>query len=239
MGGGLEESLVVNGTGYEVTGMEGSKKGSANGPLFRCAGFGAPGDCTNAGGKVCVISRGGDISFANKVLECQNRGGLAAIIINNAPALFSGTLGGVATSIPSVGIAGTDGAALTAGLSATVTVQNGDYAFYDGTSMATPHVSGVAALVWSQNTSCSNEDVRSTLAATAQDLGPAGRDTAYGYGLVQAADAGSALQALNCGGGGGGGGGSCSLGQIGDVCTANSQCCSGTCGGKPGKKTCK
>lgn len=37
----------------------------------------------------------------------------------------------------------------------------------------------------------------------------------------------------------GGSGGGCTLGQKGDSCTANNQCCSGKCKGKPGSKTCK
>lgn len=41
------------------------------------------------------------------------------------------------------------------------------------------------------------------------------------------------------GGGGGGGGGGCDLGATGDVCTANGDCCSGSCKGKPGARTCK
>ena len=113
---------------------------------------------------------------------------MAAVIYNNADGLFSGTLGGVQTSIPSVGISGEDGAALSAavGQSATVTVNAGNYAYFDGTSMATPHVAGVAALVWSNHPAKSNSDIRAALGATAADLGPAGRDVAYGYGLVQA-----------------------------------------------------
>jgi serine protease len=60
------------------------------------------------------------------------------------------------------------------------------YAFYDGTSMATPHVSAVAALVWSYNTNWTNAQVRQALEATAEDRGTAGRDNYYGYGIVQA-----------------------------------------------------
>jgi subtilisin family serine protease len=52
--------------------------------------------------------------------------------------------------------------------------------------MATPHVTGVAALIWSAYPSKTNAQVRKALEATAMDLGTAGRDNYYGYGLVQA-----------------------------------------------------
>jgi len=64
--------------------------------------------------------------------------------------------------------------------------------------MATPHVSAVAALVWSADPTATNAEIRSVLADTAQDLGTAGRDTSYGYGLVQAK---AAIDALTGGGG--------------------------------------
>lgn len=60
------------------------------------------------------------------------------------------------------------------------------YEAWSGTSMATPHVSAVAALVWSHNPAWSNVEVRRALEATALDLGAAGRDDYYGHGLVQA-----------------------------------------------------
>lgn len=52
--------------------------------------------------------------------------------------------------------------------------------------MATPHVSAVAALVWSQNPAWSPQQIRDALAANAEDLGAPGRDDVYGFGLVQA-----------------------------------------------------
>jgi hypothetical protein len=52
--------------------------------------------------------------------------------------------------------------------------------------MATPHVSGVAALIWSADLTLTNVQIRDAMNATALDLGAAGRDNAYGYGLVQA-----------------------------------------------------
>src|SRR6202035_4261452 len=44
------------------------------------------------------------------------------------------------------------------------------YTRLSGTSMATPHVSGLAALILSQNASYSNEDVRQVLRTSATDL---------------------------------------------------------------------
>jgi hypothetical protein len=37
----------------------------------------------------------------------------------------------------------------------------------------------------------------------------------------------------------GAGGGECTLGQAGEFCTSGSECCSGTCTGKPNAKSCK
>lgn len=60
------------------------------------------------------------------------------------------------------------------------------YAYGSGTSMACPHVAGVAALVWAAHPEWTNEEVRAVLQNTAEDLGTPGRDEWYGYGLVNA-----------------------------------------------------
>ncbi|KZN69316.1 S8 family serine peptidase [Pseudoalteromonas luteoviolacea] len=86
------------------------------------------------------------------------------------------------------------------GVGVNSTWNNGGYRSISGTSMATPHVSGVAALVWSNFPQCSNADIRAALNATAKDKGAAGRDTSYGYGIVQAKAAYDYL-AQGCGGG--------------------------------------
>jgi serine protease len=190
MGKGSEESLTVSGVRYEAIAMEGSPNLTRSGALANCGK--ALTTCTAAsGGRVCLIERG-DISFADKVLNCQAGGGTAAVIYNNAPGLFSGTVSGAGTSIPSVGISQEHGQWLLAngiGAASSVAVGPGNYAYYDGTSMAAPHVAGVAALVWSHNPGWSVGQVRQALQATAKDLGAAGKDNAYGYGLVKAADA--------------------------------------------------
>ncbi len=62
------------------------------------------------------------------------------------------------------------------------------YLAFQGTSMAAPHVAGVAALVMSTGVR-DVARVEAILRETAQDLGPAGRDDRYGAGLVSASAA--------------------------------------------------
>lgn len=54
-----------------------------------------------------------------------------------------------------------------------------------GTSMATPHVSGIAALLVASGIR-GPENIRQKLTSTTIDLGKAGKDNYYGYGLVDA-----------------------------------------------------
>ncbi|MBB5211251.1 S8 family serine peptidase [Microbulbifer hydrolyticus] len=207
VGAGLSTSLTVGGNAIEAAGMDESPQGDVTGNLVDC-GLGESA-CTGATGQVCLISRG-NISFAEKVQSCEAGGGIAAVIYNNEPGMLFGTMGGVATGIPSAGISDTDGAALLGqlGSSANLVIEPSDYAYYNGTSMATPHVAGVTALVWSHFPSCSASEIRAAMTSTAEDLGAAGRDNAYGYGLVQAKDAVDYLTANGCGGGSSSGGSS-------------------------------
>jgi subtilisin len=64
--------------------------------------------------------------------------------------------------------------------------KRGGYTTMSGTSMACPHVSGVAALVLAVHPGYTNEQVRQLLQNTAEDLGASGWDPYYGYGLVDA-----------------------------------------------------
>lgn len=66
------------------------------------------------------------------------------------------------------------------------TVPNNGYETFSGTSMASPHVAGVAGLLLAQRPTLTNHEVRAILTASADDLGEVGRDRQYGYGLVDA-----------------------------------------------------
>jgi len=72
------------------------------------------------------------------------------------------------------------------GVNVNSTWNNGGYNAISGTSMATPHVSGVAALIWGHHPTCSNQQVRDAMNQSAEDRGAAGRDSSYGYGIVKA-----------------------------------------------------
>ncbi len=198
MGQGSSSSLTVGTTAYTPGGMDGSPKASVTAPL---ADFGL-GDAVNTAvaGKICVISRG-TIPFSDKVTNCQNSGGVGAIVYNNVAGGFGGTLGGVATTIPSVTESDTEGAALEASLgqTATITVAASNYAYFDGTSMATPHVAAVAALVWSYFPTCTNAQIRTSLEKSALDIGDVGFDNKTGYGLVQAKAAYTRITKKGCG----------------------------------------
>lgn len=84
------------------------------------------------------------------------------------------------------------------GVGVNSTWNNGGYRSLSGTSMASPHVAGVAALVWSNHPTCTAAQIRAALNATAQDRGAAGRDTSFGYGIVQAKAAHNRLTTTRC-----------------------------------------
>jgi len=195
--------ITVDGVDYAGGHVEYSARGTASGALI------AGGLCDSVGawsGKVVLCERG-VIDFYTKVANVQAGGGVAAIIYNNVPGDFLGTLGeGNTSTIIGISLSQETGQYLVAnklGRTATVfsqvTQPASGYEAWDGTSMATPHVSAVAALVWSWDPTLTNVEIRNALTATAQDLGTAGRDVYYGYGLVQAR---AALEYLGYDGGG-------------------------------------
>ncbi|OFZ31069.1 MAG: hypothetical protein A2622_00240 [Bdellovibrionales bacterium RIFCSPHIGHO2_01_FULL_40_29] len=168
------------------------------------AGLGKPEDfaTVDVAGKFALISRG-EIRFTEKVANAMAKGAVGAVIFNNAPGLMQGALSEDGTEIdfPVVMIEQTEGQALVEGLSkggqaaAEIVISKSDYAMFDGTSMATPHVAGVVALVKSANKKLTPAQVRQILSSTALPLGP---NTAneYGAGNIQADKAVAAALAL-------------------------------------------
>ena len=185
MGTARTSRVNVGGTAYPSFPMDGSPAKAAKARLYN---FGL-GDKvrTGASGQICLIKRG-NIEFRVKVRNCERSGGIGAIVYNNVSGSFQGTLGTTVTSIPSVSVSDSVGLLLKSqiGSMTNVAVKTANYDYFTGTSMSTPHVSAVAALVWSYYPACSATQIRTALFTTALDLGTGGRDNKTGYGLVQA-----------------------------------------------------
>lgn len=155
------------------------------------AGLGKPENFTAAvKGKFALIGRG-EIAFVDKVKNAIAAGAAGAVIYNNAPGLIQGALtqDGSTVAIPAMMIEQTIGeelkATLASGGAASATLQSirTDYSAFDGTSMATPHVAGVAALVKAANKSLTPAQVRDLFKNSSKTLGPV---LEYGAGLVDA-----------------------------------------------------
>jgi subtilisin family serine protease len=65
----------------------------------------------------------------------------------------------------------------------------GGYGSLSGTSMASPHVNGVVALIRQANPNLPVDEVKQIIYDTAFDLGPTGEDNAYGWGMIDAYEA--------------------------------------------------
>ncbi|MBU1621095.1 MAG: S8 family serine peptidase [Gammaproteobacteria bacterium] len=174
--------------------------------------------CQNAGAKVVNMSLGGGSSSQTEQNAMANFYNDGMLLIAAA-----GNSGNTSLSYPAsydavVSVAAVDSSRNLAsfsqrnaqvelagpGVAVNSTWNNGGYNSISGTSMASPHVAGVAALVWSNHPQCTAPQIRSALQATAQDRGTAGRDTSFGFGIVQAKAAVDYLTANGCSGGGGG-----------------------------------
>ena len=195
-GTGVSSGLSVDGNDLPSLAMENT--GTASGQTYFMGT--AEAVDSNAAGKVCVIDRG-NISFFDKVQNCETSGGIGAVIINNEAGVLAGTLGDTnTTSIPTVGAALEDRSTILAASSANISITASDYSFLSGTSMATPAAAGAAALVWSNHPSCTGTEIREAMKATAEDQGAPGRDDYFGYGIVKAKAASDYLTQNSCGG---------------------------------------
>jgi subtilisin family serine protease len=149
-------------------------------------------DCV---GKTALVTRGGP-TFAQKTEAAMNAGCAAAIIHNNQPGNFNGTLSAPTTSdgrpwIPVVSITLDDGLYLKDQIESRTTKTSllnvaGNLLIQSGTSMASPHATGVVALIRGKNPGLSPDQVRAVLHSSANDLGTPGWDPVFGYGRVNA-----------------------------------------------------
>ena len=184
-----------------------------SGSLAACTLSGGSYSCGDMTNKVCVVERNGNENprtntypDLNAVKACQDAGAVGAIIYSNAtrPSLKSNQVRDLNSviNIPSVAVNRTLGQQLVAAAGTTANVNfasDANYALYDGTSMASPHVAGAVALAWSTKPTCTATQVRSAMQATALDIGAAGRDNQTGHGLVQVQALANKLAENNCG----------------------------------------
>lgn len=190
--------MTVNGSKTEV--KSAAFSGAALFPeavvkdLVAVPGLGKPEDfaTVDVQGKIALISRG-EIKFVDKVQNALAKGAAGVIIYNNTAGLMQGSLSedDSLVQVPVVMIEQELGQSLVGQLArgvavqAAVTTAPSDYASFDGTSMATPHVAGVIALMKAANPNLRPARVRSILAQTARRLAP--NDTnQLGAGVVQA-----------------------------------------------------
>ena len=129
------------------------------------------------GGSVLVAAAGNDgtadVEYPAGRAEVVS---VAAVDQADAPADFSNHNADVELAAPGVDVVST--------------VPHDRYAAMSGTSMATPHVSGAAALVWDGHPRATAASVRAWLDAAALDLGARGRDPVFGFGRLDLAKTG-------------------------------------------------
>ncbi|MGD9688920.1 MAG: S8 family serine peptidase [Phycisphaerales bacterium] len=183
--------------------LTGSGQGSITAPAIFC-GFGNPeefppgvmGNIAHVRRRGTSTATGTNLTFREKAENAIAAGAIGVIISNDGGgnSLFSGTLN-TNVDVPVVGVSQNNGNDLEAmsGVSTTINTQvltprPNPYAFFNGTSMATPHVAGVAGLLvgYFGESNVDVADLRFALESSAEDLGDPGRDDLYGWGLVRA-----------------------------------------------------
>ena len=126
---------------------------------------------------VLIITAAGNASGdVDKVIpaNCPHVLTIGATDSSDQLATFSNTGNAIDLSAPGVSILSTSW-------------PGGGYVYQNGTSMATPYVAGLAALVWAEQPTYTPDQVAAALLDNAVDLGSGGWDTEYGCGRIDAA----------------------------------------------------
>ena len=143
----------------------------------------------SAGNKGSTAGNGNNVNYPAKYASVV---AVAALDKNNQRASFSSTGSDVEIAAPGLAVLSTwkDGTNSAGPQPFAFAGYAGEYFIEaNGTSMASPHVAGVAALLMASDPSYTAEAVRNKTNGTALDLGETGRDKLYGYGLVDASSA--------------------------------------------------
>ncbi|WP_177208522.1 S8 family peptidase [Trichococcus pasteurii] len=140
----------------------------------------------SAGNDGSAAGNGNNVSYPARY---ESVVAVAALDKNNLRASFSSTGADVEIAAPGVAVLSTwkDSTNFAGPQPFSFAGYAGEYFIEaNGTSMAAPHVAGVAALLMASDPSYTAETVRNKMNQTALDLGTSGKDNLYGYGLVDA-----------------------------------------------------
>jgi subtilisin family serine protease len=188
--------------------LTGSPMGDVHASYVLC-GVGHPADFPPAvQGNIAVVNRG-EITFNEKTRNAKAAGAKAVVIVSrqdDGDDVARWTLiGNVCDDsgnncVPdpaaqafdwpvTLGVSWAQGQQIVGGagtLSMLASSRSDDYVYFNGTSMATPHVVATAALAWSLAPQLSSAEIRHAIEASAHDLGDPGFDTRYGNGSLDA-----------------------------------------------------
>lgn len=164
-----------------------------------CGSFQSAINTARNNGAIFVVAAGNEnqnVSNSSPA-NCSNVVSVAATTKAGARASYSNYGSTIVISAPGGDGSGGSGDILSTLNSGTTTPSTETYAYYAGTSMATPHVAAVAALVMQKNPSLTPDQVKTVLTSTARPLpgscsGGCGAGILDAYAAVQAAGGGSA-----------------------------------------------
>ncbi len=178
-------------------------------------------EAADSGARIINLSLGttDDIQTVRSAVEyAQGRGVLVVAAAGNSyavdppynpviyPAAYPGVLAVAATTISDtrapysevqsyVDVAAPGGDA-SASILSLCPVAQGSYCWMAGTSMAAPHVSGLAALIWSERSFLTASQVANLIKSSAHPLGSSVPNAEFGYGRIDAAAAMEMTQAI-------------------------------------------